>query len=317
MLIKLKDMKSDTPIIGIYKINYPNGKIYIGQSQNIRSRIMEHNQRARNYNKDNSNRIYQKCDIKMAEQNFQIEEFEILEVTSISTLDEREKYWTQIYNSNNWEIGYNLLDKGDVSGRRGCDNVNAAFSKQDLNEIIDLLTNHTELSILDIAKKYNVDQNTIGRINTGKSYVNKQLSYPLRKNNHDASKKNNILDYFQDEKTLLAFKNELKYSWYKTIENGLEKEYNIPLNIARDINNGNKFSEYGEYSYPIRPRNQRNNKNFTIEDIIKILEQLRNTTNSMTIIGQEFKIDRSTVSKINQGLSYPIENYNYPARQTK
>ena len=29
-------------IIGIYKINFPNGKIYIGRAKNIKTRIWEH-----------------------------------------------------------------------------------------------------------------------------------------------------------------------------------------------------------------------------------------------------------------------------------
>jgi group I intron endonuclease len=41
MKIKLKDLPNG--VCGIYKINFPNGKIYIGQSVDIKRRIMEHN----------------------------------------------------------------------------------------------------------------------------------------------------------------------------------------------------------------------------------------------------------------------------------
>ena len=73
MIRKIKDLEN---IAGIYKINYPNGKIYIGQSQNIKKRILEHNQRAR---KIESNRTLQACDAALRKYNYEIEEIEILE----------------------------------------------------------------------------------------------------------------------------------------------------------------------------------------------------------------------------------------------
>jgi hypothetical protein len=49
----------------------------------------------------------------------------------------------------------------------------------------------------------------------------------------------------------------------------------------------------------------------------KILFDLRETNESMQKIGLKYGIGRSLVSAINQGTSYPIKNYNYPARITK
>jgi len=45
-IITLNDIK-DQIIAGIYKLDFPNGKSYIGQSRNIYKRISEHNQRAK------------------------------------------------------------------------------------------------------------------------------------------------------------------------------------------------------------------------------------------------------------------------------
>lgn len=85
---------------------------------------------------------------------------------SIEKLDEAEYYWIKFYNATDRNIGYNILDYGNVSGRRGIENYNAIFNTQDkLNEVIDLLINHLEYSYIDIAKKYNVNPNTIYRIN--------------------------------------------------------------------------------------------------------------------------------------------------------
>ena len=41
MKIKIKDLEPNTQ--GIYKIDFPNGKIYIGLSIDIKRRMSEHN----------------------------------------------------------------------------------------------------------------------------------------------------------------------------------------------------------------------------------------------------------------------------------
>ena len=40
MITNIKELPNNS---GIYKINYENGKIYIGQAQSIRKRANEHN----------------------------------------------------------------------------------------------------------------------------------------------------------------------------------------------------------------------------------------------------------------------------------
>jgi predicted GIY-YIG superfamily endonuclease len=44
--MKINDIKNQI-VCGIYKIDFPNGKSYIGQSVNIYKRIQEHNQKHR------------------------------------------------------------------------------------------------------------------------------------------------------------------------------------------------------------------------------------------------------------------------------
>jgi len=97
----------------------------------------------------------------------------------------------------------------------------------------------------------------------------------------------------------------------------LAQQYNIPVQIIREINQGRKFQNIGNYIYPIRGKNLRNNFNFTQEDIIKILNLLHSTSIPMEEIGKQFNISRSSVRKINIGQTYIIKNYSYPARITK
>ena len=288
-------------VCGIYKLNYDNGKIYIGQALSIYSRALEHN-----------SKNIQICDQALKKHQASIEILEI--VNDILQLDNIESKWINYYNATDRNIGYNILNQGNASGKRGTENCNALFNKNQLNEIVNLLINETKLSYKDIANLYNVDQATILRISQGYSYFNPNLDYPLRKNNHDAMRKDSIVDYFQDERELLQLKDDLLYRWDLEIENDLAKQYNIPIRIIRSINQGHLFENIGNYKYPIRNKNIRNNQNFTIDDVLNILSDLRNTTKSMSDIGNKYNIHRNTVSKINKGEAYIIKNYDYPAR---
>lgn len=288
-------------VCGIYKITYDNNKIYIGQALSVWSRANEHN-----------SKNIQLCDKALKKHSATIEVLEI--VSDILLLDEIENKWIDYYDATNKNIGYNILKNGNASGKRGIDNCNSIFNQRQLDEIVDLLINNTKLSYKDIASLYNVSQNTILNISLGYTYFNSNLSYPLRKNNHNSNKKDKITDYFKNEKELLNLKDELFYRWDLTIENDLAKKYNIPLKIIRSINQGNIFKDIGEYNYPIRHKNIRNNQNLTIQNVLDILSELRNGKKSMTEIGLKYKIHRNIVSKINKGESYIIKNYDYPAR---
>ena len=288
-------------VCGIYKITYDNGKIYIGQALSIRSRGNEHN-----------SKNIQLCDKALKKHSAIIEVLEI--VSDILLLDEIENKWINYYDATNKNIGYNILKNGNASGKRGINNCNSAFNQQQLDEIIDLLINNTKLSYKDIASLYDVGQNTILNISLGYTYFNPNLSYPLRKNNHNSNKKDEITDYFKNEKELLNLKDELLYRWDLTIENDLVKKYNISLKVIRNINQGNIFKDIGEYNYPIRQKNVRNYQNLTIQNVLDILSELKNSKKSMTEIGLKYKIHRNTVSNINKGKTYIIKNYDYPAR---
>lgn len=130
-------------------------------------------------------------------------------------------------------------------------------------------------------------------------------------------KKNTVEDYHISEQDIINLKEDLKYRWDLRIETDLIKKYNLPLKIIRDINNGKKFDSIGNYNYPIRKKNIRNNNNFSYEDIINILDLLKNSNKTMTEIGNIYNIGRDTVGKINKGLTYIIKDYQYPARLTK
>ena len=297
----ITNINNELKICGIYKITYDNNKIYIGQAKSIWTRAHEHN----------SKNVYP-CDKALKKHSAIIEVLE--KVDDILLLDEIENKWIKYYNATDKNFGYNILKEGNASGKSGIENCNAIFNEEQLNQIINLILNRTDLSYIDIAKIYNVNQITIFNIANGYTYYNSNLNYPLRKNNHDSIKKDQIQDYFENVEKLIELKEDLLYRWDLTIEKNLVEKYNIPLKIIRDINQGKLFENIGNYQYPIRNKNIRNINNFNFNDILNILMDLKNTNLSMEKIGNKYNINRSTVAKINKGESYFIKDYEYPAR---
>lgn len=94
-------------MIGIYKIeNKINGKIYIGQSINIKIRWQQHEREA------NSNR--RSAPLYNALRKYGIDNFtfEVLEECPQEMLNEREIFWIAHYKSNDRDFGYNVLAGG-------------------------------------------------------------------------------------------------------------------------------------------------------------------------------------------------------------
>lgn len=122
--IQVKDLKNG--VSGIYKINYPNGKSYIGLSRDIRRRIWEHN---------NFNKAKMPCDLAIKHYG-KVTEIEILEYCSNEQeLEERESYWIKYYNTTNPEFGYNLTEGGDGTGRSNDKNLQAVFTNAEVLDI--------------------------------------------------------------------------------------------------------------------------------------------------------------------------------------
>lgn len=127
-IIELKNLKSG--VSGIYKLNYPNGKIYIGMSCDIKRRMYEHNNIKRLETHKQS-----PCDLAIKKYGA-FEEIEILEyIDNLTLLGEREQYWINFYHSNEKEIGYNLTIGGDGELLFGENNPNATFSNEEVLDI--------------------------------------------------------------------------------------------------------------------------------------------------------------------------------------
>jgi group I intron endonuclease len=99
---------------GIYKIVCLNsGKIYIGQSVNIKTRKKDHFSNLRNNRHDNQH--IQNAWNKYGESNFVFEVIE--EVDNFDLLTEREQYWMDTLKSYDKKIGFNITP---IAGLGGC-----------------------------------------------------------------------------------------------------------------------------------------------------------------------------------------------------
>lgn len=150
--------------IGIYKItNKQNGKSYIGQSIHIERRWEEHC-------KPSSSSLISKAIHKYGKINFL---FEILEECQVEDLNLLEQYWIKKENTIS-PFGYNIALDTSSTHTTFCHFGIDVFEKivKDIKE--------TNLTLKDIAQKYNLNVSTISRINAGKIHVLENESYPLR-----------------------------------------------------------------------------------------------------------------------------------------
>lgn len=156
---------------GIYKItNNINNKAYIGQSINIEERWKKHKWHTK---KQSHYPLYR------AFSNYGLENFtfEILEQCHADQLNDREIYWIDHYNT--YYNGYNLTLGGD-----GAPGAMVKLSKEDIAIIYDLLAN-SSMTQHEIAQQFQVGDDTISEINHGKTRINFDISYPIRKNKKD------------------------------------------------------------------------------------------------------------------------------------
>lgn len=290
-----------TKISGIYKINFPNNKIYIGRAVDIKRRIKEHY-----IKKDNT--PCQKALFYYFKNPSEIE-FEILfiqEKQDLDELKEKEIYYIELYQACDRDKGYNLLKGGDGADY-GVGNIASKITQKDLEDIVKRLQNGE--SNRDIGKIYNIHADTVGKINNGKTYYNENLEYPLRKEKIK-------VDSFKNGN---SFKKEQYLKAISLIKKGkpiteISKEVNISISTLCKINTGKHFicKELNE-SFPLF-KYGRNSIPLSKQEIDNIKTDLLNPNLSTTDIAKKYKTSRDTVSDINQGKRYKDKNRQYPIR---
>lgn len=173
-------------MIGIYKVtNKINGKIYIGQSKNIKEKWTGHkndsfcSEEKWKANKRHEQTHFHRALRKYGKQNFK---WEIIEECKKEELAEKEKFWIKYYSSYG-ENGYNMTYGGD-----GCSLINSAESsnskitQEECNFIKEKLKAHWTASEI-IAIIPNATNGIISAINYGKSWFDPLEKYPISINN--------------------------------------------------------------------------------------------------------------------------------------
>jgi len=109
------NIQLSVPIVGIYKITSPSGKIYIGQSVDIQKRFKHYKQL---HNCKNQIKLYNSFQ-KYSSENH---EFKIIEECILKQLNERERYWQDYYNT---------IDKNGLNCKlTGTNNKSGLISKE-------------------------------------------------------------------------------------------------------------------------------------------------------------------------------------------
>jgi len=317
---------------GIYSItNKVNGKIYIGQSQNIEFRWFQHKN---NLNKNKHvNTHLQNAWNKYGEDNF---EFCIVE-ESEENLNEKEKHYIKLYNSNAELYGYNLTSGGegyslndDVKSRisiskRGQNSILSEHDVRLIKMFLYCLMDRKEICVI-----FNISSKVLTQIVTGKSfgYILSELNddiYNQKQKLIDARNKT-ILDLFDNgysitkinsltnysisiiEKCVYKYRNsvEIKKQKYQDIYNKVfqlkEEGYNN-YNISKLLNiSPNTVKRYLEGEN--NPYKELSFKKITDNIKINVIDLYFNQEKTSYEIGEIFDVSPNTIMSV-------INNYKY------
>lgn len=293
----------------IYKYqNKINGKIYIGQTNDIRKRKNGHKSAAYNLKSKDYNAPFHNAIRKYGIDNFS---FEILEAISDNEIqnyvDEREKYYIEKYQSLISFNGYNVSQGGQgfspiKKTYEQCIKSSRIFSPEEIEDIQQSLINN--ISFNAIIKKYSprLTRTYLSNINCGINLKNPKLNYPLQNGNQFRS-------HFSPQE-ILEIKNRIKKGEiYRTIR----EDFDIKSDgFLSGINSGKYFYDKNE-TYPlfIKGCNKKANEVW----VNQIINDLLNTDLTQNEIAQKYNKARSTVTKINNGRAHKKENLTYPLRK--
>lgn len=300
--IRMQDCSVNNIYSGVYKITFPNNKVYIGISNNIYRRMLEHNSDFRN-----------NLPIEKAIQKYgKITEFVILEEINPNNRElmrEREKFWISVFNSNKKEFGYNISEGGDGADI-GSNNHQAKLTEEQYQQVYkDLIDN--KLSLQEIADKYEMHLSSISYLNNGHTYFHSTIDYPIRKTKPKVAGINSGNSKFSQQDieniwTLLQFHPELSMKQ-------IADKYSVYASTIQNINQGKTYIN-PNLTYPLR-ESKTGKRKLSNEQVFQIISEIKNNPKeSLASIGRRLNISSKTISSINCGIIYRQDNENYPIR---
>lgn len=212
-------------MIGIYKItNQLDGKVYIGQSIDVEERWKQHRRAWR----DNSRKaLLYEAIRKDGLGNFL---FEIIEECPKERLNEREKFWIKKYNS--LEDGYNMSTIENLQRK-----ISPSLAEEIIKEI-----QISDLTSIELARKYNVSRTWISLVNQGKLWHKEELTYPLRNFQKIAEK------YFCTDcgKEISSHAKRCDFCEKERRENNFHQCHSISREELKDLIRNKTFVEIGK-----------------------------------------------------------------------
>lgn len=185
---------------GIYKIESPSGRVYIGQAVDIERRFREY-QKQNSSNYKNQRRLYN----SMLKYGINKHIFSVIEECSVEELNIRERYWQEFYNvlsnkglnclyqscegksgklssstkqrlskSLKGTVPWNKGLKGSVPWNKG---IKVSYSNNRAKKIIDTDTQEIFNSLTEVAIKYNIKRTTLNAMLKGQNKNKTSLRY--------------------------------------------------------------------------------------------------------------------------------------------
>ena len=124
--------------------------------------------------------------------------------------------------------------------------------KHDYSQLLETIIDdilHSQLSLSDIAAKYNISRSRVSGINQGTIYKRNVYQYPLRPNDDS---RNKSLKKFLDINTIVDIQSDLKTTLSVS---SIAKKYGVSTTTIHNINNG-KCKKYrlDDVEYPVRKK---------------------------------------------------------------
>lgn len=180
------------------------------------------------------------------------------------------------------------------------------LSEKQIKEIIQLLEEN-KVKFEDIGKHYNINRESVGKINSGNfnhSFLG-DITFPIRTKHIRQEKGASSLKFSEKEINQIV---QLIKNTNMTFTEIADKFNTTSWTISM-INNGHRYTKLlADETFPLRKDTVTTQANSTSklseEDILKIIELLKDSKDSLRAIGKKFNIDNSVIARINNGKAW-------------
>jgi hypothetical protein len=153
---------------GIYKITNPKGKIYVGQSVNIKRRFTH-------YKNLKEIKSQKKIYYSIKKYGYDQHKFEILEICNRDELNEKEKHWIKFYDCCN--TGLNISDGGEGSfGKLNKGKKRSSKTKKKISETKRLNPRKTTLEMINNFREISPNKKEIFQYDLDGNFIRKYPS---------------------------------------------------------------------------------------------------------------------------------------------